>query len=113
MLMPDIQKSRSSEPPPHRTAEHEIQDVQSTEPNEAPPVRRLDGEVTKRGDVALAGGTHCEVWVGEWVKGGRMEGGEGDVEKVRLRLIMSTPLTWPFVGGLENTSSTSVVRESA
>ena len=85
--MPNIQKSRSS-------------------------VRRLDGEVTRLGDIAFDGGTHCEVWIGKWVKGGRMEGGEGDVEKVRLRFV-STPLTWPFVGGLENASSTSVTREGA
>ena len=86
MLIPDIQMSRSSEPPLHRIPEHEIQDVQSTKANEALPVRRLDGEVTKTGDVAFAGGTHCEIWKGQWVKG-------GDVEKVRLRLIISTPLT--------------------
>ena len=95
MLMPDIQKSRP------------------TEPNEGPPVRRLDGEVTGVGDIAFAGGRHCEVWIGKWVKGGRMEGGEGDDEKVRLRPILSTPLTWPFAGGLENTSSTPVTREGA
>ena len=67
--------------------------------NEVLPVRLLDGEVKRLGDIAFTGGTHCEVWRGEWVKG-------GDVEEVRLRIIMSTPLTWPFVGGFENTSST-------
>ena len=58
MLMPDIQKS----------------------------ARRLDGEVTKTGEVALDSGPHCEIWAGQWVKG-------GNVEKVRLHLVMSTPLT--------------------
>ena len=82
MLMPDIQKSRSSKPLPHRTTE----DVRPTELGAAKPARRLDGEVTKTGDVALYSGPHCEIWAGRWVKG-------GDVEKVRLRLVMSTPLT--------------------
>ena len=86
MLMPDIQMSRSSEPPLHGIPENEVQNVQSTKANEVLPVRRLDGEVTKTGDVAFAAGAHCEIWTGQWVKG-------GDVEKVRLRLIMSTPLT--------------------
>ena len=104
MMMPDIQTSRSSEPPLHRIAEHEIQNVQSTKANGVMPVRRLDGEVTKTDDVAFTAGPHCEIWRGQWVKG-------GDVEKVRLRHFMSTPLTWPFVGGLENASSTSVIRE--
>ena len=95
ILMLDIQMSPSSEPPPH------LQDVQPTlEPNEAPPVRRLDGEFTTE-DVPFAAGTHCEVWKGQWVKG-------GDVKKVRLRLIMSASLTGPFVGGFENTSNASV-----
>jgi hypothetical protein len=106
ILMPDIQKSRSSKPPPHRTTRREIQGVQSTGPNETPPVKLLGGEVTRTGNLPLTGGTHCEVWTGQWVKG-------GGVEKVRLRIIMSTPLTWPFVGGLENTSNTSVAREGA
>ena len=89
ILIPNIQKPRPSELPPHQITEHEIQDVQPTESNEAPPVRRLDGEFTKTEDVAFASGAHCEVWKGQWVKG-------GDVEKVRLRLIMSVPLTWPL-----------------
>ena len=95
MPMPDIQKSRSPEPPPHRTTE-DVQPIGLDSPffsMEAPPVRRLDGEVTRTRDMAFSRGTHCEVWVGRWVKGGRMEGGEGDVEKVRPHLIMSTPLT--------------------
>ena len=106
MLMPDIQMSWSSEPPLHRIPDSEIQNVQSTKAKEVLPVRRLDGEVTKTDDVAFAAGPHCEIWRGQWVKG-------RDVEKVRLRLIMSTPLTWPFVGGLENASSISVTREGA
>ena len=104
--MPGIQKPRSSEPPLHRIPENETQDVQSAKANEVLPVRRLDEEVTRTGDVAFAGGTHCEIWTGQWAKG-------GDVEKVRLRLITSTPLTWPFVGGLENTPNTSVTKEGA
>ena len=81
-LLPDIQKSRPSRPAPHLTTEPETQDVQPTEPNETPSVRRLDGEVTRTEDLPFIGGTHCEVWTGQWVKG-------GDVEKVRLRLIVN------------------------
>ena len=98
--MPDIQKSRPSVPPPNQTTEHEVQGVQPPEPNEPPPFERLDGEFTKIGDEPFGAGPHCEVWKGQWENG-------GVVKKVRLRLIMSTPLTWPFVGGLENTSNAS------
>jgi len=35
-----------------------------------PLVKRLDGEVTKQGDLAFAGGTYSETWKGEWKKGG-------------------------------------------
>ena len=101
--MVDIQKLRFDEPLPHRTAEHEIQS-QSAEANEAPPVKRLDKEVTRLGEIAFAGGMYCEVWVGRWEKGGgergsgegvggeksgdKGAGGEkGDVEKVNLNLI--------------------------
>ena len=106
ILMPDIQEPRPSTPPRRRTTEHEIRDVQLTRPNDTPPVGLLGGEVKRTGTLPLTGGTRFEVWTGQWVKG-------GDVKKVRLRLIMSTPLTWPFVGGLENTSNTSVIREGA
>jgi len=50
---------------------------QSVEANEAPPVKRLDGEVTKLRDIAFAGGVHCEVWRGVWERGS----GEGIDEK--------------------------------
>lgn len=38
----------------------------------------------KLGEIAFAGGTHCEVWVGQWEKGGGEEvGGErAEAEKV-------------------------------
>jgi len=45
-----------------RTLEDQIDDV--------PPVKRLDGEVTKRGVLPFAGGLHSEFWLGEWKKGG-------------------------------------------
>ena len=98
MPVPDIQRPRGSEPPPHahRTTEHETQDAQSTKANKLPPVKRLDVEVTRTGEIAFASGTHCEVWTGQWAKGGRMEGGGGDVEKVRLHLIMVYPANMAF-----------------
>ncbi|KAF9651706.1 kinase-like protein [Thelephora ganbajun] len=53
-----------------RTTKPGTQESQLVETDEAPPVKRLDGEVTKLGDIAFAGGTHCEVWIGRWEKGG-------------------------------------------
>jgi hypothetical protein len=35
----------------------------------APKVRLLDGEVLKVGEVAQAGGTYSDVWLGDWLNG--------------------------------------------
>jgi len=69
------------------------QDTQLVEAYELPTVKRLDGEVTKVGVLAFAGGTSCEVWVGQWEKcgGGEIGGERVDVEKVSLSL--SIPFT--------------------
>ncbi|KAF9649126.1 kinase-like protein [Thelephora ganbajun] len=67
-----------------RTAEPETQDSQLVEANTASPVKQLDGEVTRLGEVALAGGMYCEVWIGRWEKGG---GEKTDVEKVALKAL--------------------------
>ncbi|KAF9653023.1 kinase-like protein [Thelephora ganbajun] len=77
-------KLRSHEPLPRHTSEHETQDSQPVEVNEAPPVKRLDGEVTRLGEIAFAGGLCCEVWIGRWEKGG---GEKVDVEKVALKAL--------------------------
>jgi heat shock protein HslJ len=55
---------------------------QSVEVKEVPPVKRLDGEVVRQGETAFTGGMYCEVWVGQWEKGG----GKLDPEKVSLSL---------------------------
>ena len=96
--MADIQRLRFHEPLP--TVEHEIQEDQSTgadnplrtakhetpddqsdgqsiEADEPPPIKRLDGEVTRLGDMPFAGGMYCEVWVGRWVKSANNGSGEG------------------------------------
>ena len=99
---------RFQEPPPRHTTEYEMQDVQSVEANEAPSFKRLDGEVTKLEDIAFAGGTYYEVWVGRWVKGG---GEKAEVEKVSLSLTTSVLLIKLFVGSFESTSHTQVTRE--
>lgn len=118
--MPGIQEPWDPEPPPHRTAEYEVQDVQPAEVDEAPPVRQLDGAVTRLGSIPFSGGTYCEVWMGQWAKGGHMDGGRGDVgegqvkvEKVKLRLVTPTPLKQLFVGGLENGSGPRITGEGA
>jgi len=116
--MPNAQKLQSHEPPRH-TVEHEIQDTQSVETNEAPPVKRLDGEVTRQGDVAFAAGAYCDVWVGRWEKrsgerGSGEAGGEKvEVEKVSLSLVTSIPLIRRSVGGLKSTSNNHVTRAGA
>jgi hypothetical protein len=32
-----------------------------------PTVKILDGEVTKQGDLAIAGGTYSDIWLGVWL----------------------------------------------
>jgi hypothetical protein len=32
-----------------------------------PTVKRLNGEVTKMGDLAIAGGTYSDIWLGMWL----------------------------------------------
>jgi len=91
--------------PPRRSTEVE---------HDPPPVKRLDGKITREGELAFGGGTHCEVWVGLWEKGGKESGREKvDPEKVSLGLTTSALLTMPFVGGFEGTSSTQIIGERA
>lgn len=95
--------------------EHTAQDNQPVEADEAPPVKRLNGEVTRQGESAFAGGTYCEVWVGQWIKPvGEGVGGEGsNVEKVSLSLADHIPLIWVFVGCIESASNIPVTKEGA
>lgn len=52
------------------------------------PVKRLDGEVTRKWELASAGETYCEVWVGQWEQGGgEVNGKKAGGEKVRFSLI--------------------------
>ena len=108
--MPDTQKfqSHESESLPH-TAEPETQDIKT---NEEPPVKRLDGEVTRRGeeDIPFSGGTYCEVWVGLWEK---RNGEKVEAEKVSLSLVISILLIALSVGGLESTSNSQFTRGGA
>ena len=90
--MVDVQNLRFNEPLPR----------QPVEANEAPPVKRLDGEVTRLEEIAFAGGTYCEVWVGRWEK----RGGEVGGEKVGLSFAVFVLLTFSLAGGLESTPDT-------
>ena len=78
---------RFSEPLRHDTAERPV------ETGELPLVKRLDGEVTRSGELPLAGGSYCEVWIGLWDKGG---GKEVRREKVGLGFTASILLTLPL-----------------
>ena len=105
--MADIQRVRFNEPSLIRTTEPESQPVEA---NETPPVKRLDGEVVRLGEIAFSGGTYCEIWAGRWKKPGDKE---ADGEKVSLSPITSTLLMWLFAGGLESVSIAQVFREDA
>lgn len=102
-----FQWPRFPEPPSRRTTEEGIQDPLPVEANEVPSIKRLDGEITRLEDIAFAGGTYCEVWVGRWVKG------SGEVEKVSLSLTTVFLLIKLFLGSLESTSRTQVTGEGA
>jgi len=77
--------------------ERRIQETHSAAADETQIVKRLDGEVTRLEEIAFAGGEHCEVWVGEWRKGGSGEvsGRKVDVEKVSPSTIVSILLMQP------------------
>jgi hypothetical protein len=34
-----------------------------------PTVKRLDGEITRQGDIPFTGGLYCDVWLGTWLSG--------------------------------------------
>jgi hypothetical protein len=46
-------------------------------------VKRLNGEVTKLGDIAIMGGTYSDVWMGEWL----------GAEKVALKALRNIKAT--------------------
>lgn len=78
----------------------ETQDIQSVQASEAPPIKRLDGEVAKVQETPLPKGRYCETWVGQWVN----ESGEKvKVERMSLNPTASVLLTGLFIGGLEST----------
>lgn len=72
----------------------ETQESQQAESSKPLSVQRLDGSVTRMGEVPFAGGIHCEVWVGRWDKGGKIGGEEADPEKVHLSLATVITLTF-------------------
>ena len=104
----------SDEPVPHNTVEHEPRESQQIEASELPPIRRLDGEVTRMGAHPYAGGTYCEIWEGLWRKHGQgAVGREALGEMVSLSLITSISLTGLFVGGIESASRTPFIGRDA
>ena len=90
--MAHVQKVQFHEPLRRPTVVSEPQVSPLDESSEPPPVKRLDGKITKKGELAFAGGTYCEVWVGLWDKGGEEAGREkSDPEKVSLGLATFCP----------------------
>ena len=78
------------------TVEHETRESQPVETTGPPPVKRLDGEVTKKGELAFAGGAYCEVWIGLWDKCEEVGKEKADPEKVSLSVTTSILLTLPL-----------------
>lgn len=62
-----------------KTGRRERSESRSIETNEPPPVKRLDGEVTRQGDFAFSEGNYCEVWIGLWENPGNQELGREKV----------------------------------
>ena len=89
--MADVQKVRFDEPLLRPTAKRGTRDSQLIDPNELPPVKRVDGEVVRTGDIPFSGGMHYDLWAGQWKKGAGEVGGVG-VEKVSLSLATPIPL---------------------
>ena len=50
--------------------EPETTESHSAETGSPPPVKILNGEITRQGIIPFAEGTYCEVWTGRWEKGG-------------------------------------------
>ena len=93
----NIQKLRFDEPSRRPTVEGEPPESQPVESSEPPHIKRLDGRITRMGELAFAGGTYCEVWVGRWDKGGEEAGREkGGAEKVSLSFAVSILLKTAF-----------------
>lgn len=87
-----------------------MQESQQIEASELSPVRRLDGEVTRKGGPPYSGGTYCEVWEGQWRKPGQgVIGGEVEGEMVSLSLATSISLTEYPVGGTESASRIQLI----
>lgn len=64
-----------------------MRESQSVEASEVPPVKRLDGEVVRQGEIPFAGGMYYEVWVGLWEK--------GEVAGVKVEKVSTGPLLLP------------------
>jgi hypothetical protein len=103
---------QNHEPPlPRQTSEHGSPESRSVEGNQPPPAKRLDGEVTRQGDIPFAEGRYCEVWMGVWEKACGEGISKEDTKKVSMNLIVSIPLMRLSVGGLESTSDTQAARK--
>jgi len=113
--MSGVQRARSTVPPLGCVAKRGARDSYLVEAGGVQSVKRLNEEVTRQEELTSAGGTNCDVWVGRWRRCCREGGGREEVyeEKVRLSLTTSTPLTWVFVGRVENASSVEGIGEGA
>jgi len=99
MWMVDVQDTQPDEQLSHPPVEREGQAGQPIEPSEKPPVKRLNGRVTRKEELPFAIGVYFEVWVGLLDEGGGEWVGreKADAEKVGVNLTTSTLLTLLFL----------------
>ncbi|KAF9783715.1 hypothetical protein BJ322DRAFT_1109564 [Thelephora terrestris] len=69
------------------TSTNLVSNKPNVEGNQPPPVKRLDGEVTRQGDIPFAEGRYCEVWMGVWEKACGEGIGKEDTKKVALKAL--------------------------
>lgn len=68
-----------------------------------PTVKRLNGEITKLGDLAVAGGTYSDIWLGMWLC----------EKKVRLILILTNYDLSTHSGCIESSPQYKSVRSES
>lgn len=73
-----------------------MQNIQSVEVNGAQPVKRLDGEVVKLGEIPYSAGTWFETWVGQWERPTKGRRGGVDEEKVEIEKVSQSLTTLSY-----------------
>lgn len=93
---------------------YESQNAQAAPIAQPPPVKVLNGEVTRQEETPFTKGVYCEVWIGRWEKGrGGADGKMAGAEKVGVTLTTQYPADQLLLGDLESTSNTQAAGERA